>query len=355
MPNPYRGAADRQFWSRAVTWPAPGMIDPVSRSARILTTDRVATFGSCFAQHIARHLAASGGHYFVPESAPQGMTPEEAHRRNYGVFSARYGNVYTVQQALQLVRRAWGEFRPQTAVWQRGDRLVDPFRPRIEPDGFTSEQALETDREAHLRCVREVFGASDWLVFTLGLTEAWRDRRDGAVFPLAPGVDGGEYDPTIHEFVNFGIDEVRDQLFELILAIGQVNPRCRIILTVSPVPLIATFEPRHVLVSTAVSKAVLRVAADEAERRFPQVLYFPSYEIVTSPATQGLYYADDLREVTPLGVGHVMRIFSRHFLADPAGAVTSTMPPPVYAPSAQGVICDEETIERSIAAYRRGA
>ena len=353
MSNPYRDAADRQFWSRAVTWPAPGMIDPVSRSARILPTERVATFGSCFAQHIARHLAASGCTYFVPEQAPTEMPQDEATRRNYGVFSARYGNVYTVQQGLQLLRRAWGAFEPVESVWQRGDRLVDPFRPRVEPDGFADRHGLERSRAEHLRCVREVFGASDWLVFTLGLTEAWRDRRDGAVFPLAPGVDGGHYDPSIHEFVNFGIDEVRAQLFELIEAIATVNPACRIILTVSPVPLIATFEKRHVLASTVVSKSVLRVAADEAERRFDNVLYFPSYEIITSPATQGLYYADDLREVTALGVRHVMRMFSRHFLADIASEAERALPPPVYRRSENGVVCDEETIERSLAAYRR--
>jgi len=90
----------------------------------------------------------------------------------------------------------------------------------------------------------------------------------------------------------------------------------KILLTVSPVPLVATYEKRHVLVSNTVSKSVLRVAADEVERAFDNVIYFPSYEIITSPANSGKYYQDDLRRVTDIGIDHVMRVFSKHFLVN---------------------------------------
>ena len=45
-------------------------------------------------------------------------------------------------------------------------------------------------------------------MFTLGLTEAWRSRHDGCVFPVAPGVSGGEWSPDDHEFVNSTVEEV---------------------------------------------------------------------------------------------------------------------------------------------------
>lgn len=358
MPSPYQDAEEFQFWSRSVTWPAPGMIDPVTRGVPIQPSDRVATLGSCFAQHIARHLASAGANYYVPEQAPVGLSEDEARRRNYGVFSARYGNVYTVQQALQLFKRAFGAFHPRESAWRRGEVFVDPFRPGVEPEGFADVGSLEASRAHHLRCVQDLFRNSDWIIFTLGLTEAWRDRRDGAVFPLAPGVDGGNFDPGIHEFVNFTIDEVRSQLFELIGLVSAINRSCRVLLTVSPVPLVATYEKRHVLSSTTLSKSVLRVAADEAERRYANVCYFPSYEIITSPATAGLYYDDDLRQVREIGVRHVMRVFSRHFLdgaGDPRRGHVSAPKPigsEVPATAAGGIVCDEETIERSLAAYR---
>ena len=83
--------------------------------------------------------------YFVPETAPEGMSEAEAKAANYGVFSARYGNVYTVKQAVQLIERAFGE-ATYDEVWELGDRFVDPFRPQIQPKGFETREALEASR-----------------------------------------------------------------------------------------------------------------------------------------------------------------------------------------------------------------
>jgi hypothetical protein len=175
-------------------------------------------------------------------------------------------------------------------------------------------------------------------VFTLGLTEAWRSKVDGSVFPVAPGVAGGSFDPTLHEFVNFPVQEVESDLLAFLAKLKQKNPTVKILLTVSPVPLVATYEDRHVLVSTTYSKAVLRVAAEAATAQYGWVDYFPSYEIITGSFNQGQYYADDFREVNPAGVAHVMRCFQKHYI----GAQTAT---PGYAPvSRDDVICDEEVI-----------
>ena len=137
-----------------------------------------------------------------------------------------------------------------------------------------------------------------------------------------------------------------------------INPELKIILTVSPVPLVATYEPRHVLSSTSASKGILRALGDEVERDFKNVYYFPSYEIITCPAHAGRYYADDLREVTPLGVNHVMRMFCRHFLGfellNPSrcsnGSFKSFESLTVETSDDSGVVCDEQVIADAIQA-----
>lgn len=350
MTNPYRGLNDFCFWSQAMTTPAPGHIDPAVRSDRIEPHHQVATMGSCFAQHISRHISTAGLNYLVTENAPEGMEPDAARALGYGVFSARYGNVYTVRQAVQLFDRAFGNFEPAEGVWARGDRYVDAFRPQIEPEGYATPEEVREAASVHLQHVRDVFTQADWIVFTLGLTEAWRSKVDGAIYPTAPGVAGGSFSPDQHEFVNFTASEVRDDLLALSSRIAEVNPKAKILLTVSPVPLIATYERRHVLVSTTYSKAALRVAADEAERMLGNVIYFPSYEIITSPAAGGNYYADDLRQVTEQGVKHVMRIFSKHFLpaALPAFENAPAIDPSAPIESTFDVMCDEEVIQRAL-------
>ena len=109
---------------------------------------------------------------------------------------------------------------------------------------------------------------------TLGLTETWVSRADGAAFPLCPGVQGGVFDPDKHAFVNLTTEEVVSDMTAAIGHLRGFNPDARVILTVSPVPLAATAVDRHVLVSTTLSKSVLRVAADSLARTLPDVTYF---------------------------------------------------------------------------------
>jgi hypothetical protein len=348
MSHPYSGLPAQNFWSRAVAGVPPFMLNPASEPPfKILPATRVATAGSCFAQHIARELRHAGYNYYVTEAGAE-LGAEEAQRRNYGLFSARYGNVYTTRQLLQLLRRAFGQADYALPDWQNALSWIDPFRPNVEPGGFVSRQALEDDVTRHLASVRRMAETMEVFVFTLGLTEGWIHRASGAVLPLAPGVSGGEWDPAVYEFRNFRVGEVMADLNEAIALLRHVNPGVRLILTVSPVPLAATYEKRHVLVSTVHSKSILRVAAAEAEQAFADVAYFPSYELITLPVLGARYFADDLRSVQDHGVKHVMRAFFSRFTVS-----TDSGPEPVRREydaglrQVQSVICDEDLIERA--------
>ena len=326
--HPYRDLPPAAFWRPSVAEPAASDIDPVIAAPfRIAPTDRVATAGSCFAQHIARHLAAAGFNYLVTETAHPLAPPDLAEPYNYGVYTARYGNVYTSRQLLQLFQRAYGTFVPAEGAWAEEDgRWTDPFRPLIQPDRYVSRAELEADRAQHLACVRRAFETLDVFVFTLGLTEAWVSRTDGAAYPLCPGTAGGRFDPALHEFHNLGAAEVTADLLAFTDLLRGVNPAARLVLTVSPVPLVATAGGEHVLAATAYSKAVLRVAAGEAARQRPGVAYFPSFEIITGHYNHGRYFAPDLRSVTEEGVGHVMRVFLRHYTEGTPAQATPAAP-----------------------------
>lgn len=327
--HPYKSLPDSAYWRRSVA--AMGAeVDPlVGDFPRIARTDKVATAGSCFAQHVARHLAASGFTYLVTESAHPFVPAAAARQAGYGVYSARYGNIYTTLQLVQLFDRAYGAFMPEEDVWLApdGQHFVDPFRPTIQPGGFASEREMRADRAQHLARVREMFETLDLLVFTLGLTEAWVSRGDGAAFPLCPGVAGGSFDPEKHAFRNLRTSEVRAQIEAFSTRLRGVNPAARIILTVSPVPLAATASGNHVLPATIYSKSALRAAAQEAAEDLEGVFYFPSYEIVTGPQARGRFFADDLREVSEEGVEQVMRVFLRHAAGEESPAPVAALDP----------------------------
>ena len=350
MTNPYANSKNHQLWRRAVSMTEAHAINPaVNPKFQITDSDRVATAGSCFAQHISRHLAKIGFNYHVPETDPN-LDRDELARRQYGVFSARYGNIYTVHQLNQLFQEAVDGKSRHEPPWEKDGAFFDPWRPGVFPEGFAGIDELKAERARHLEFVREVFGRADVFVFTLGLTEGWRSKADGAVFPLAPGVAAGKFDPSRHEFHNFNIDEVRAELHAFIEALRGFNPDVRVLLTVSPVPLIATFEDRHVLVSTTWSKSVLRVAAQEACDAWPFVDYFPSFEIITGSPTGGLYFENDRREVNSLGVAHAMRCFLDAYTdrGTPAAETGVSAGDREDFDRMSEIICDEEEIEKSI-------
>ncbi len=343
--HPYKGLHDYQFWRRAIERVPLYEVDPVMKPRFKLDREsKVATAGSCFAQHISRALGKNGFNYYVSEKDTS-LLSEEYNERNYGVFSARFGNIYTTSQLLQLFDRVYGNFDPIEKYWLRSDgKLVDPFRPQIEPDGFLNIAELEKSRIEHFAAVRKMFENLDVLVFTLGLTETWRHKVDGAVYPLAPGVVAGKMKPTIYEFVNFGISQVVNDMQVFINKLVRVNPQAKIILTVSPVPLIATYENRHVLVSNTYSKSVLRVAAEVIIKRNTCCDYFPSYEIITGNYTKGEYFEDDLRSIKKEGVDHVMRLFLKHY----TNQQESTFDEDLINENLQvsQVFCDEDVLDR---------
>ncbi len=354
--HPYRRLPPRHFWRAAVSNAGPtsiepggGGFDPVDPPHfRIGPADLVAAAGSCFAQHIARNLRGAGLQFLQTEDGGEDSP-----------FSARFGNIYTACQLRQLMLRAYGLMRPIDEAWQLpSGKFVDPFRPQMlgeNGQGLDSAEAVIAARDAHLLAVREMFETCTVFIFTLGLTEAWL-TADGAALPVPPGVLGVQSGASEAGFRNFTTIEICAVLEEFLADLCLVNPQVRIILTVSPVALAATHEPRHVAVSNTLSKAALRMAAEEMRIRHERILYFPSYEIVTAPANAPLAHEPDLRSVSAHGVAQVMALFNRHMLSSdaevpaavlagplPAGAISLAEREADFAARAR-IICDEDLL-----------
>jgi hypothetical protein len=305
--HPYRSQPTRAFWSRSVSsdFVAADMTDDAEPLLR--RGDRVVSAGSCFASNMIPWLEGSGLAYVRTEE-PHPAFAHLPENLGYRSFSAAYGNVYTARHLLQLLQRATGEFQPAEDRWHEDGCVIDPFRPGLRYPARSDEEFDILTRQ-HLRAVLDAFGSATVFVFTLGLTEAWESTLDGAVYPACPGTVAGQFDPARHRFHNFSADEVRADLVAFIGKLRETNPGVRVILTVSPVPLVATATDQHVVVASSYSKAVLRVAAAEAAASTPQVSYFPALEIVTGPQAPHDYLAEDRRSVTEAGVSAVMDTF----------------------------------------------
>jgi hypothetical protein len=309
--HPYKKFPTRAFWKRSVSsgWD----VESVPSGERLIRAgDQVASAGSCFASNIVPYIEQAGFKYLRFAGGHRAFGKLAEDNFGYTKFSAGYGNIYTVRQAGQMLKRTLGRFKPNEDRWILGeDLIVDPFRPGLKyPASSDREYDLLTAQ--HFHSVHEVFRTASVFVFTLGLTEAWISTIDGAVFPACPGTIRGEFDPVRHAFHNFTVAEITADLNEFILLAREINPSLRFVITVSPVPLVATATSEHVLTATTYSKSVLRVAAGEAARRHVDVSYFPAYEIVTGPQAPECFFESDRREPSVEAIREVMRAFLAH-------------------------------------------
>lgn len=316
--NPYTALPSNRFWRSGVQQSDTVDMSDIHDPKIVLErSDTIVTMGSCFAQHIANWLRDRGC------NVPYYDSTQNIRAKS---FSANYGNIYTVRQAVQLLQEVRGTHVPSEPVWPIEGGFADPLRPAQFVTAFHSPQDVTASRQQHLDAVRAAIQDLDVLIFTLGLTEAWRIRACGTVLPTAPGVVAGKFDDARYEFINFRHGDVLSDLETFCREVRALRggQDFRMLLTVSPVPLTATASGEHVLCASTYSKSVLRAVAGDfcADHSFAD--YFPSFELVTNPAAKSEQFEDNLRSVRPEAVAMVMRTFERLCLADaPQDDVTS--------------------------------
>jgi hypothetical protein len=249
---------------------------------------RVLAFGSCFASYFILWLGDHGFNRGASRS-PYNMLLR---------FGFGFENVPVVAQQL---RWALGEFDGRHALWFEKGRGVDA----------TEEQRREA---------RALLEDAEVLVLTFGLSEVWYDTVTGE--PLWRAVPARSFDERRHRFRVLTVAETVASLEEIHRLRKRFLPRLRIIFTVSPIRLRATFRPISAVTANSASKAILRASVDEFLRAHPDELgqdyfYFPSYELVTDVAQEP--FTRDNRHVYRSVVDRTLALFTRFYTSLPDG------------------------------------
>lgn len=257
----------------------------------ITKEQKIIAFGSCFAQHVSDWLGKRGftvnaGVKELKEAVP---------------FVIRFGEGLNTSFAVaEQFRWAYGETDGGSSLW-------------YDKDGNLHEA---TDRMRVL--TRELFDVTDVFVLTLGLSEVWYDRQTGEVGWRAIPAD--QFDDCKYGFRVTTVEENRRNIEDIIRILETYRRDYRLIVTLSPVPLVATFRDASCMTASAVSKAILRVALDETLRSHKllgsKVFYFPSYEIVREwwPLAKGNPFGPDNRHVSRQAVEFIMSTFARYYV-----------------------------------------
>ena len=248
--------------------------------AKIGYENRVLALGSCFADEMARRLAAAK---FAVEANPTGV-----------LF-----NPLSIAEAIRSYADPKEVGREE--LHDDGGRWFH-FGFHGDFSAPTADEALARMNAAR-RAGAEALRRADRVLLTLGT--AWVYEREGRA------VANCHRQPA-REFVRrrMGVDEVVGTLERLVA--GPLAGR-ETIVTVSPV--------RHLgdgLEGNAVSKATLRLAAEELAAGHASVHYFPAYEMLVDDLRDYRFYADDMVHPAPQAVTYVWEQFAEALLTDAA-------------------------------------
>jgi hypothetical protein len=293
----------------AIYWPDPSAPAPYcrpiygalvysQRPGGITRQSRIGSAGSCFALEIRKYLIERSYNYVITE-------------RN-GSSCCNWGAQYNSIAFQQTVEWAFGMRERPLLLWEdtieEEKPYCDAFREGVR---FTTTDEATIDTANHRRCAREALEGVEYLILTIGLNEVWRLSGTNTAIARFPR----RMDPNLIEYCVLSVEENVKSLQTTLDVLRAHNPEIKIIITVSPVPLHATFQghEKHVITATQHAKSVLRVAVDEFVKRNPeQATYFPAFETVLWCTEHP--WQPDMRHVSPEAVSNVMRLFEAMFL-----------------------------------------
>jgi hypothetical protein len=267
----------------------------------------VVSAGSCFAAEIALALQRDGLNYIVTEHHSRGRLVAGSSAGSFSDSSAAWGAIFNTPSFRQLLEYSFGLRKLPRILWQLGDHFLDPFREGVQ---FASITEYEANYDRHIAAARAAFERAEVFIITLGLNEVWYFKMDHSVFSRSPW----RIAPSFVEHKTLSVAENVAELQLMLDILRFNNPKVKVIVTLSPVPLHATFlhETYHVVEANMHSKAVLLVAAQEFVERNREVYYFPSFELVTYGLENP--WADDNRHVDPSAVNRIMEMFREMFV-----------------------------------------
>lgn len=276
MIRPYMRWRDRNTLFRSVEIP------------ETFITGRLFGIGSCFAENVVRTLTDRG---------------KEARLAEGGLFYTP-GTIAHYLQSL-------GSENHKLFVIGDGNKC---YAPELDSRTEGSEAALRQAYNERVAADLAFIGQADNIAVTLGLNEqVVFSEGDSELLcrQLPPAWVLKKFDEQLSLRI-WSVAETKRSLTSIRSSVRRLNPRANLLVTVSPVPLHATFAQRDVRIANMRSKSTLYAALHEFIDDNRDVHYFPSFEHAQVLGAQPGFWEDDARHVTKQGVDTLMTYLANY-------------------------------------------
>jgi hypothetical protein len=253
-------------------------IEPSPRSIR--HEHRILAIGSCFAQNIGELLRE---HFFAVQVNP---------------FGVLYNPLSIARALSQIIDKQ--ELQPEDLFFHQG--LWHSFSHHSVLSHPDKTQALSQMNKAILNA-HNFLQKADWLLLTFGTAFVYFHLPEDKPVANCHKLPEKEFRREL-----LSVDNLAAPFRTLWKKLHDFNPALKIILSVSPI--------RHIrdgLVENQRSKATLHLLIQELQKTEPELIYFPSYEILMDDLRDYRFYEANLTHPNTLAIQYIWEKFDQMF------------------------------------------
>lgn len=239
---------------------------------------RIISIGSCFASHMVNYLRTGG----------------------FSVYENPLGIVYnpcSIRMAMD--RLCSGEPFKKDDLFYHLEQWHSYFH---HSDFSADNEDLCLDNiNSYLAEGCEFLRQSNFLILTLGSALVYYHNKIRKIVNNCHKLPANHFTQRM-----LSVEEVRNELLKGIAHILKVNPKIKILITISPIR-----HGKNRFHENNLSKATLLLAAESIIAEHENVFYFPTYEIVMDELRDYRFYAEDMLHPSKTATNYVWEKFSQ--------------------------------------------
>lgn len=239
--------------------------------------------GSCFSEHIGQKLKSLK---FNVNSNPFGIV---FNPRNMAASLKRIINQHT--------------FTDQDLVQHNG--LWHAFDAHGSFSTANKQELLDRLND-HLSGWHTGLQKADWLILTFGSAYAYRHLAADRYVANCHKIPAAAFSKEL-----LTREAIVAELSAVLAKLREINPACRLLLTVSPVKHL-----RDGVVENSLSKAILLQSVHGLVAQHPQCAYFPAYELVTDDLRDYRFFETDMAHPNQQAIDYVWSKFAGSYFSD---------------------------------------
>lgn len=251
-------------------FPIPSYPNPISHSSKVLC------LGSCFAEHMGRKLSDG----------------------RIDTLVNPFGILFHPLAILEILASASeGKLFDEKFILER-EHLFFHFFAHSEIKA-TSRQKLIAVLKEKLEQIKDYLSTGSHLIITWGTAWVYELKEQNQIVANCHKQPGKLFEKHLLE-----LEEMETKSKKVISALEKKYPNLKLILTLSPVRHTKDGIPENQL-----SKSLLRVLSQRLADHFPQVNYFPAYEIMMDELRDYRFYKEDKIHPSDEAINYIWKKF----------------------------------------------